>query len=180
MENDLFKFHNEMRTNPTSFVVDLEEMLPRFNGKIYTRPNDPVLLSTNEGAGAIQELIDFLKTVEPLKALEWDDNIMKAAKDHILDMAPSGATGHTGTDGSSPFDRMERYTKLEGSSGENISYGQGSVREVLIQLAVDDGVAGRGHRKNIFNPAFFKVGSWSGDHKTYKHSTVIAYNGSFG
>jgi len=112
-----------MRTNPKSFIPDLEVMLPRFNGKMYTRPNDPVLLSTNEGARAIQELIDFLKTVEPLPALEWDDNIMKAAKDHIQDMGPSGATGHTGTDGSSPFERMERYTKLEGSSGENISYG---------------------------------------------------------
>jgi len=49
---------------------------------------------------------------------------MKAAKDHITDMAESGATGHTGQDGSSPFQRMERYSKLEGSSGENISYGQ--------------------------------------------------------
>jgi len=105
---------------------------------------------------------------------------MKAAKDHILDMGPSGATGHTGTDGSSPFDRMERYTKLEGSSGENISYGQAQAKDVLIQLAVDDGVPGRGHRKNIFNTAFFKVGTWSGSHKTYKTSTVVAYNGSFG
>ena len=118
--------------------------------------------------------------MEPLEPLEWDDNIMKASKDHVLNMAESGATGHTGQDGSSPFQRMERYTKLEGSSGENISYGQDTARAVIIQLAVDDGVAGRGHRKNITNPAFVKHGCFSGEHSKYKKSTVMNYNGSFG
>ena len=75
---------------------------------------------------------------------------------------------------------MERYTKLEGSSGENISYGQDDPKGVIIQLAIDDGVDGRGHRKNIFNPAFVKFGCFSGDHAKYKKSTVLNYNGSFG
>ena len=38
-------------------------------------------------------------------------------------MAETGALGHTGLDGSSPFDRLAKYTKMEGSAGENISYG---------------------------------------------------------
>ena len=75
---------------------------------------------------------------------------------------------------------MERYTKLEGSSGENISYGQDDPKGVIIQLAVDDGVTGRGHRKNITNPAFVKHGCFSGEHAKYKKSTVMNYNGSFG
>lgn len=168
-----------MRTNPSSFIPDLEEMLPRFNGNMYTRPNDPVLLSTQEGAAVVQELIAYLKKAEPLEPLEWDDNIAKASKDHVLNMAESGATGHTGQDGSSPFERMERYTKLEGSSGENISYGQDDPKGVIIQLAIDDGVASRGHRTNIMNPAFFKFGCHTGAHSKYKHSTVLNYNGSF-
>ena len=100
---EVHKWQNEMRTNPKSFIPDLEEMLPRFNGNMYTRPGDPVLLSTNEGAAAVQELIDFLKNMSPLEPLEWDDNIAKASKDHVVNMADSGATGHTGKDGSSPF-----------------------------------------------------------------------------
>jgi len=37
-----------------------------------------------------------LKTATPVDALEWEEGIMKAAKDHITNMAESGATGHTG------------------------------------------------------------------------------------
>lgn len=85
-----------MRTNPKSFIPDLEEMLPRFNGNMYTRPNDPVLLATQEGAAAVQELIDYLGQASPVEPLEWDDNIAKASRDHVLNMADSGATGHTG------------------------------------------------------------------------------------
>ena len=47
----------------------------------------------------------------------------------------------------------------------------------MIQLAVDDGVASRGHRLNIMNPAYVKTGCYSGDHATYTHSTVLNYNG---
>ena len=38
-------------------------------------------------------------------------------------MGASGETGHTGLDGSSPFDRLARYTEMEETSGESISYG---------------------------------------------------------
>lgn len=176
----MHKWQNEMRTNPKSFIPDLEEMLPRFNGNMYTRPNDPVLLSTNEGAAVVQELIEYLKTAEPLEPVEWDDLISKCSKDHVIDTGPTGVTGHTGTDGSDPFQRLERYTKLEGTSGENISYGQTEPKGVIIQLAIDDGVASRGHRKNIMNPAFVKFGCFTGEHKTYKTQTVLNYNGSFG
>ena len=120
-----------------------------------------------------------MKTASPLEPLDWDDNVAKASKDHVLNMAASGATGHTGQDGSSPFQRMERYTKLEGSSGENISYGQTEAKGVIIQLAIDDGVAGRGHRKNIMNDAYVKFGCFTGDHSKYSRSSVLNYNGSF-
>jgi len=84
---EVFRQHNELRTNPQSFIPDLEEMIPRFNGNMYTRPNDPVLLQTNEGPAAVQDLIDYLKTAVPIDALEWDEGMMKAAKDHITNMA---------------------------------------------------------------------------------------------
>ena len=101
---DVHKWQNEMRTKPASFIPELEEMLPRFNGNLYEYPNDPgKLLATQEGATAVQELIDYLKTAEPVDPLEWDDNIMKASREHVLNMASGGETGHTGKDGSTPF-----------------------------------------------------------------------------
>ena len=50
--------------------------------------------------------------------------MQQAAKDHVLDMGPEGKTGHTGTDGSQPKDRMSKYGKVEGMSGEHIDYGE--------------------------------------------------------
>ena len=46
-----------------------------------------------------------------------------ASRDHVLDTGPDGVTGHTGTDGSSPSDRVGKYVTVEGMSGENIAYG---------------------------------------------------------
>jgi uncharacterized protein YkwD len=95
-------------------------------------------------------------------------------------MGPTGATGHTGLDGSSPFDRLAKYTTMEATAGENIDYGGKDPVEVILALAVDDGVATRGHRTNLFNPAFAKVGIYTGDHKVYGKSTVMLFNGSWG
>ena len=104
--------------------------------------------------------------------------MMAASRDHVLDTGPSGLTGHDGTDGSSPSDRCKKYVKLEGSSGENIDYGDKGPQDVIIALMIDDGVPSRGHRTNIFNKAFKKMSCFTGDHKTYGKQTVINYNGT--
>jgi len=124
-------------------------MLTKFDGTNYT--GGPITMMTEEGPAAVQELIDFLKEAEPVGECAFNVNLMKAARDHVKDMGPSGATGHDGTDGSSPWDRIKRYTEFEANGGsENVSYGTDDPRGVIIQLAIDDGVPSRGHRTNIF------------------------------
>ena len=73
---------------------------------------------------------------------------------------------------------MARYTKIKGLSGENIMYGINDPERSIESLIIDDGVASRGHRKNIFNSGFKSTGIFTGDHKKYGVSTVIDYNGS--
>lgn len=49
--------------------------------------------------------------------------------------------------------------------GENIAYGKETAKEAIIDLAIDDGVSKRGHRKNLFKQNFSEVGICEGDHK---------------
>jgi len=47
---------------------------------------------------------------------------------------------------------------------ENIAYGRYTAREIVLALIVDDGVRGRGHRENIFNPTYNVAGAAYGSH----------------
>jgi hypothetical protein len=100
------------------------------------------------------------------------------AREHVLDIGPSGVVSHTGTDGSSPTDRTERFGSWLGSVGENISFGHDDPAEVVLQFLVDDNVPSRGHRDAVLNPDFRVVGMWLGSHTKYTHcSTVVLAGG---
>jgi uncharacterized protein YkwD len=73
--------------------------------------------------------------------------------------------------------RVSRQVEWTGSIGENISYGTNDGRDVVIQLIVDDGVPGRGHRVNIFSPDFRLAGVACGPHPTIRTVCVINFAG---
>jgi len=64
--------------------------------------------------------------------------------------------------------------------GENISYGTTKPRDILIALAVDDGVPNRGHRVNIFKEDWQEMGSCYGTHSGYRDMAVAIYRGAVG
>jgi len=62
-------------------------------------------------------------------------------------------------------DRLAVYGNFVAAAGENIAYGPAtSGKEIVLQLIIDDGVTGRGHRANIFKPEFKVLGSWTHSH----------------
>ena len=91
----------------------------------------------------------------------------------------SGEVGHTGTDGSDPWERLRRYGAIRGSAAENISYGGATGRDVVLQLLIDDGVRDRGHRDNMFDPLFHVVGVSCGPHAEYEVMCVLVYAQGF-
>jgi hypothetical protein len=135
---------------------------------IYTRPNGQ-RIQTTEGRALIEETIAFLKVQKPLNTLEWNIDMWKACRDHGEDQAPSGSTGHSGSDGSSPQVRMQRYGNLMAPAGENLAWGSFDAKDAIIQLIIDDGVPSRGHRLNIFKEGYFEHGSYfmESGHKVY-------------
>ena len=102
-----------------------------------------------------------------------------AARDLVAPQGASGGFGHTGPDGSTPSERIERHGQWESVIGENVAYGQRTARDVVAAFIVDDGVPGRGHRKNLFNAAFHVMGVDCGPHSTYGTTCAITFAGGF-
>ena len=132
-----------------------------------------------EGEGVVREAIRFLEHQKPLPPLAVSEGIRHGALAHVLDVGPSGGRGHTGSNGSLPWDRMNRFGTRVGGAGENIDYGRRDARGTVVRLIVDDGVRGRGHRKNIFNQDFRVAGAAAGFHATYGGMCVIDFAGGF-
>lgn len=175
--NAVFTELNRVRENPDLFVQYLLEKKEKFSGKYYRDGN--VLLSTREGVKAVDEAIAFLKKAEPLSPFELSRGMSLAALDHVKLQGRTGKTGHNGADGSKPAQRLNRYGTWRRIMGENIAYGDHTPRDVVLDLIIDDGVPGRGHRKNIFNPKFTKVGIAYGPHSKYGSMCVITFAGDF-
>jgi len=163
------------RTAPTSLVPTLRLWRDSFQGSMLCLPGR-VRLATNEGAAAVEEAIDFLTSQQPLPAIKRISRGMSAgAQDHVNDIGPKGLNGHTGSDGSSPYDRISRSGKWRGSAAENIAYGATEAEEIVAGWIVDDGVASRGHRTNIFKREMSVVGIASGPHRGFDHVVVVAF-----
>ena len=94
-------------------------------------------------------------------------------------MGEEGLTGHTGKDGSTPYQRMDRYGTWNRWAAENISYGSSEAVDVIMQLFVDDGVRSRGHRTNLLSSHGTVTGVNSGPHDRYKHMSCITYAGLY-
>jgi uncharacterized protein YkwD len=149
-------------------------MLQRFDGTLLDRPGRPPL-RTDEGVAAVQEAIAALRTRRPLGPLQWSKGLAAAAADHVRDQGPIGGLEHRGTDRSDPARRASRYGRWVQGIAENIAYGENSAREVVIQLLVDDGVAGRGHRDNLLSPSWGVAGIACGPHRRYRQMCVMDY-----
>lgn len=136
-------------------------------------------IQTQEGPAAVDEAIDYLNRQPALPALEYSIGLTYAARDHVLDQGAEGFVGHVGNDGSQSADRVNRYGTWRKSVGENIAYGYMSAEGNLLGLIVDDGVADRGHRDNIFNDSFRYVGVACGYHQYYELMCVMNYAGEY-
>ena len=178
-EREMIYEINRVRHAPTSYLQYLLPMLKdaalqlKVNGK--GQKNYSVSYSTTSANGknlgsidttwhyineenvkALNTLIDDLKKLKKLSILLPDSGIYLAAKKHAADQhAHDWKLLHTGSDGSSPWDRIKLFSPAMGGGNENIGgrYGYASCtpRDMVLQLLVDSGIPGYGHRYNILN-----------------------------
>ena len=179
VEKDVILELNMVRTNPASYAEKyVKPMQKLYDGNELQYPGE-ITIITNEGIDAVKECYNVLKSAKPVGLLYPSLGMSKAAKDLVADQGPTGETGHEASDGSSPFDRMNRYGQWETYAGENVDYGNNIAQRIVLSLIIDDGVSSRGHRKNIMNPAFAVIGIATGKHKVYRHMCVMDLAGDY-
>jgi uncharacterized protein YkwD len=174
IESAVLQELNLARTNPAAYAEVVEQHKRAF--KNYTMVLvDGLWTKTVEGVPAVDEAIGYLKKVAPAPALSVSGPLVLAARDHVKDIGPKGMTGHEGSDGSRPAERIRRHGKPKSTTGENIAFRPATARAIVVQLIVDDGVPDRGHRHTIFDPDFLLAGIAIGPHKNYGRMCVIDF-----
>jgi uncharacterized protein YkwD len=179
LEKDLILEMNKVRSDPKKYAELY--ILPRtryFKGNNYSLAAGRSI-ATREGVRAVEECHAALSAMEGVPLLYPREGLSRAARDHAEDQGEAGSTGHTGGDGSSFEERIQRYGKWSGVTAENISYGSSTSRDVVCQLLIDDGVPSRGHRLNIMNRAYGYVGVAAASHSRYETVCVIDFAAAY-
>lgn len=156
-----------------------EANLARTNPKAYA-----ATLAANPPHGCnlkdLENGVSFLERTAPVGPLRWSPGLARAAQAHVDAQGPKGSIGHSGSGaGSSPWDRISKQGKWVSVVSENIDYGSATAREMICAWIVDAGIRGKGHRVNLFNPAYHVTGVATGMHARYRTMCVMEYAGDF-
>ncbi len=170
---------NLARSAPRTYAGFLREFRGRFRGKSYSQPGSATRVRTREGRAAVDEAIKYLSRQKPLRQLAWSSGLAAAAAELAEEQGISGATGHMGKKSHGMVERIERHGTWDRQIAENIGYGPKTARSMVMQLIIDDGVKGRGHRQNTFNKAFTTAGVACGSHPGFGSMCVIDFAGGF-
>ncbi|HEV8503758.1 MAG TPA: CAP domain-containing protein, partial [Chitinophagaceae bacterium] len=87
-----------------------------------------------------------------LRPLVADPEMTEVARAHSKDMFARGYFAHFTPEGKSPFDRMDAAHVQYSTAGENLALAHS------LSIAHNGLMNSPGHRANILNPAFGRVG----------------------
>lgn len=108
---------------------------------------------TSQNAAEVINIVNQERAKAGLKSLQKDSALSNMALDKAKDMYNSNYFSHISPNYGSPFDMMQDYGIRYSYAGENIAKGQTSPEEVM-----QDWMNSTGHRKNILNPHYTKIG----------------------
>lgn len=179
---------NRVRSDPGSYLQYIEPLLATAKNKLkkfgkgeasysvtYTtttnngkekKKTDTIWHYQNEEeVKTLSSLVSDLEKLKKLSVLQPDSGIYKAAKKHSADQDKHQWTLlHTGSDGSQPWDRIKLFSPAMGFGNENLAggYPQPSPRDIVLQLLIDEGIPGYGHRYNLLDPQWTHVACVAG------------------
>lgn len=97
-------------------------------------------------------LVNRERVKEGLKPLVADPELSQVARAHSRDMFARGYFAHETPEGRDPFDRMKSANVSFLAAGENLALAQ------TLEIAHNNLMNSPGHRANILNPAFGRLG----------------------
>ncbi len=163
-EKQVVFYINLLRSNPEQFKTDI--LVPF------------VELNNIQKEKAYKSLLRELDKTPSLPLLKPHDELYESAILHAKDMGKSGKTGHKSSRGKSFEKRMQPLMNTFTGVGENCHYGTDDALFIVIDLLIDKGIPGYGHRKNLLQPDFEFVGISIQPHKKYGVNCVQEFAGS--
>jgi uncharacterized protein YkwD len=98
------------------------------------------------------ELVNRERAAQGLRPLAPDAELSEVARKHSTDMFARGYFAHVNPEGQSPFDRMSKAGVKFRAAGENLALAP------TLQIAHTGLMNSPGHRANILQPAFGRLG----------------------
>lgn len=195
---------NLVRSNPAGYVNTIDSILKRSLMTLKTRGkgqrNYALTFSTTTVNGKESKKIDTtwnyenveevralrslrydLKTMNKRSVLQPDSGIYLAMKSFAADQdLHQWKLLHTGSNGDSPWDRIKKYSPkmLFGNENGAGSSPKNNARETVLQLLMDCGIPGYGHRYNLLDKQWTHVaclfaGQKEGMHRWIQNFGVI-------
>ncbi|HYC40357.1 MAG TPA: CvpA family protein [Chitinophagaceae bacterium] len=98
------------------------------------------------------EMVNYERKRYGLPALKPDPEMTGVARAHSRDMFEKGYFAHVNLEGQDPFDRMKAANVRFRAAGENLALAQ------TLEIAHKNLMNSPGHRANILNPAYGRLG----------------------
>lgn len=152
-ERDVIKYCNLARLYPKKFAR-LE--VQTYNGSV----EQPEQYKNSDNK---RSLITDLNASKSRGAYAPDSALTVMAECFQSELALSGKTGH------------DRKNCEEDYLAENCSFGKSTAKDIVLQLLIDEGIASLGHRKNILNEKYTRLGVAFGTHKKYRNCCVMDF-----
>lgn len=177
LELEVYQETNRLRSDPPAYAAVLRSIESRISDGIYYPVNTEVGVRMREGKAVVNEAITALSDKAPRTQLTWSDALAAAARAHVQDIGPKGMVSHESSSGQTMSERLKPVMEREGFTAvaENIAFGYDLGQDVVAQLFIDDGVPGRGHRKNLLKKKLNYTGVGCGPHKHYRYMCVAIY-----
>lgn len=120
-----------------------------------TAPSTPAPTTTasSSATATVVTLVNAERQKAGCAPLTVNAKLTSAAQAHSQDMADHRNMSHTGSDGSSPGDRITKAGYTWSSYGENVAYGYSTPQSVM-----DAWMSSPGHKANILDCNFKEIG----------------------